>query len=82
MTRILQDKATATRLQILMEIIAGQPDIQQKDIARRLNITPQWVSEYIIKFVEEGLVTSEGRSKYRVTTEGVDWVMRRRRRTG
>lgn len=76
MTRILQDKATATKLQILIEIAAGQPDIQQKDIAKRLKITPQWVSEYIIKFVEEGLITSEGRSKYRITAEGVDWVMK------
>lgn len=76
MTRILQDKATATKLQILIEIAAGQPDIQQKDIAKKLNITPQWVSEYVLKFVEEGLVTSEGRSKYRVTAEGVDWIMK------
>lgn len=76
MTRILQDKATATKLQILIEIAAGQPDIQQKDIAKKLGITPQWASEYIIKFIEEGLVSSEGRSKYRVTTEGVDWVMK------
>ncbi len=76
MTRILQDKATATRLQILIEIAAGQPDIQQKDIARRLEITPQWVSEYMLKFVEEGLVVSEGRSKYRVTAEGVDWLLK------
>jgi putative transcriptional regulator len=76
MTRILQDKATATKLQILIEIAAGQPDIQQKDIAKRLGITPQWVSEYILKFLDEGLVTSEGRSKYRVTTEGVDWIMK------
>jgi putative transcriptional regulator len=76
MTRILQDKATATKLQILIEIAAGQPDVQQKDIARKLEITPQWVSEYIIKFMEEGLVTSAGRSKYRVTPEGVDWIMK------
>lgn len=76
MTRILQDKATATKLQILIEIAAGQPDIQQKDIAKRLGITPQWVSEYILKFLDEGLVASEGRSKYRVTAEGVDWLMK------
>lgn len=76
MTRILQDKATATKLQILIEIAAGQPDIQQKDIARRLSITPQWVSEYILKFIEEGLIISEGRSKYRITAVGVDWIMK------
>ncbi len=76
MTRILQDKATSTKLQILIEIAAGQPDVQQKDIARKLEITPQWVSEYILKFVEEGMVVSEGRSKYRVTEQGVDWILK------
>jgi putative transcriptional regulator len=76
MTRILQDKATATKIQILVEIAAGQPDIQQKDIAKRLDITPQWVSEYILKFVEDGFITSEGRSKYQVTAEGVDWLLK------
>jgi putative transcriptional regulator len=76
MTRILQDKATATKLQILIEIAAGQPDIQQKDIAKKLSITPQWVSEYTIKFIKEGLIISEGRSKYRITAEGVDWIMK------
>jgi putative transcriptional regulator len=81
MTRILQDKATATKLQILIEIAAGQPDIQQKDIAKRLGITPQWVSEYILGFLKEGLVISEGRSKYRVTAEGVDWIVKLLRET-
>jgi putative transcriptional regulator len=76
MTRILQDKATATKLQILIEIAAGQPDVQQKDIAQKLGITPQWVSEYMLGFVEEGLVVSEGRSKYRVTADGVDWIVK------
>ena len=76
MTRVLQDKSTATKLQILIEIAAGQPDIQQKDIAKKLNITPQWVSEYIIKLIEDGWVTTDGRSKYRVTTEGVDWLLK------
>jgi predicted transcriptional regulator len=26
-------------------------------------------------FIQEGLITSEGRSKYRVTAQGVDWMM-------
>jgi putative transcriptional regulator len=76
MTPVLQEKSTATKLQILIEVAAGQPDIQQKDIARKLNITPQWVSEYIIKLGEDGWVTTDGRSKYRVTAEGVDWLLK------
>jgi putative transcriptional regulator len=76
MTEILQDKAAATKFQILVEIAAGQPDIQQKDIAKRLNVTPQWVSEHILKLVEDGWVISEGRSKYRVTADGIDWLLK------
>jgi len=76
MAQILQDKSLATKFQILVEIAAGQPDIQQKDIARRLNVTPQWVSEYIVRLVEDGWVISEGRSKYRVTNEGVNWLLK------
>ena len=76
MAQILQDKSLATKFQILVEIAAGQPDIQQKDIARRLNVTPQWVSEYIVRLVEDGWVISEGRSKYRITKEGIDWLLK------
>ena len=76
MTQLLQDKSLATKFQILVEIAAGQPDIQQKDIARRLNVTPQAVSEYIVRLVEDGWVISEGRSKYRVTNEGVNWLLK------
>ena len=76
MAQLLQDKSLATKFQILVEVAAGQPDIQQKDIARRLNITPQWVSEYIVRLVEDGWIISEGRSKYRITKEGVDWLLK------
>ncbi|MEA2085914.1 MAG: winged helix-turn-helix transcriptional regulator [Chloroflexota bacterium] len=76
MVGILRNKNVATRFQILAEIAAGQPDIQQKDIARRLNITPQAVSNYIKRLLKEGLLTSAGRSQYRVSNEGVDWMLR------
>jgi putative transcriptional regulator len=75
MVRILRDKALATKFQILTEIAANQPDIQQKDIASRLSITPQAISQYIEKLVEEDLIVSDGRSKYRVTREGVNWIL-------
>lgn len=76
MVQILQDKALATRFQILVEIAASQPDIQQKDIASKLNVTPQAISEYVEKLVKEGLIISDGRSKYRVTSGGVNWVLK------
>jgi putative transcriptional regulator len=58
-----------------VEIAAHQPNIQQKDIAPRLGITSQAVSEYIRELIKDGWLNSEGRSRYRVTKEGVDWIL-------
>ncbi len=76
MAQVLRNKNLLTKFQILVEIAAKQPNIQQRDIARRLNITPQAISEYIKELIKEGSVTSEGRSRYKVTTEGVNWVIK------
>jgi len=76
MAQVLRNKNLATKFQILVEIAANQPNIQQRDIAQRLNITPQAVSEYIKGLIKEGSLTSEGRSRYKVTTEGVNWVLK------
>ena len=76
MTEILRNKNLSTRFQILVEIANSGPNIQQRDIAGKLDITPQAVSDYIRQLVEEGLIVSDGRSKYRVTSEGVNWVIK------
>ncbi len=75
MTDILRHRNLATRFQILVEIAAGQPSITQKDIAERLSITPQAVSDYIGRLKDARWVVSEGRSKYRVTNEAVNWIL-------
>jgi putative transcriptional regulator len=59
----------------MVEIAAHQPNIQQKDIALRLDITSQAVSEYIRELIKDGWLSSEGRSRYKVTKEGVDWIL-------
>ena len=76
MAQVLRNKNLATKFQILVEIAANQPNIQQRDIAQRLSITPQAVSEYIKELIKEGSLTSKGRSRYKVTTEGVNWVLK------
>ncbi len=76
MVEILQHKNLATRFQILVEIAAMQPNIQQRYIAKRVNITPQAVSDYVKQLLKDGLITSDGRSRYRVSPEGVDWVLK------
>jgi putative transcriptional regulator len=74
--QLLRNKNMATRFQILVEIAANQPYIQQKDIARRIGVTSQAVSDYISKLEKDGWITSDGRSRYRVTKEGVNWVLK------
>jgi putative transcriptional regulator len=75
MAQILQSKNLATKFQIMVEIAAHQPNIQQKDIALRLDITSQAVSEYIRELIRDGWLSSGGRSRYKVTKEGVDWIL-------
>lgn len=75
MAEILRSKNLATKFQIMLEIAAHQPNIQQKEIAPRLGITSQAISEYIRELIKDGWLVSEGRSRYRVTKEGVDWIL-------
>jgi len=75
MAQILKSKNLATKFQIMVEIAAHQPSVQQKDIAPRLGITSQAVSEYVKELIKDGWLSSEGRSRYRVTKEGVDWIL-------
>jgi putative transcriptional regulator len=75
MIETLQNKYSSTRFQILVEIAASGPNVQQRQIAAELGITPQAVSDYIHKMLEEGLVISTGRSSYRVSVKGVNWML-------
>ena len=74
---ILRSKKEITKFQILVEIAGHQPDVMQKEIASRIGITPQAVSEYIKDLVKEGFLYSDGRIRYRVTKNGVEWVLER-----
>ena len=76
MVEVLDDKRTATRFRILVEIADRQPAVSQGEIAEEVGVTNQAVSEYIRELVEEGLVEKEARSRYRITREGVDWLFR------
>jgi putative transcriptional regulator len=76
MTQVLRNKNLATKFQILLEIAANQPNIQQKDIAGKIGVTSQAVSDYISKLEKDGWLTSDGRSRYRITKEGVNWMLK------
>jgi len=76
MIEVLRNKNLTTRFQILVEIASGGPNIQQRDIAAKLNITPQAVSDYIAQLIKGRMLAAEGRSSYRVTNEGVNWIIK------
>ncbi len=76
MPQVLRNKNLATRFQIMVEIAAKQPFIQQKDIAKRIGVTSQAVSEYINAMEKDGWLSSDGRSRYRLTKEGVNWLLK------
>ncbi|MDH7593786.1 MAG: winged helix-turn-helix transcriptional regulator [Methanomicrobiales archaeon] len=77
LAHVLRSKSEATRFQILVEIAENQPAVRQQEIAAKLGVTPQAVSEYIRELVEEGLVDAKGRGHYEVTRAGVEWVLHR-----
>jgi putative transcriptional regulator len=76
MAQVLRNKNYATRFQILVEIAANQPYIQQKDIASRIGVTSQAVSEYINMLEKDNWIQTDGRAHYRITKEGVNWLLK------
>ena len=76
MVEILRNKSLATKLQILVAIADSGPSVQQQEIAKKLAITPQAVSDYVAQLISEGLLVADGRSRYKVTDEGVNWIVR------
>ncbi len=68
-----------TKLRILVEFARNQPRVRQSDVAKAVDVSPQAVSRYAAELEEEGLLESSGRSRYRVTLEGVEWMARRAR---
>lgn len=72
---ILRSKREATKFQILVEVAEHQPSVRQQEIAEKLGITPQAVSEYIRELVDDEMVRSQGRGSYTITHKGVEWVI-------
>ena len=74
MVDVLDNKRSATKFRVLVEIADRQPAVNQGEIADAVGVTSQAVSEYIRELVDEGFVEKEARSRYRVTKQGVDWL--------
>lgn len=72
---ILRSKREATKFQILVEVAEHQPSVRQQEIAVKMGVTPQAVSEYIRELVDDEMVKSQGRGSYVITPKGVEWVI-------
>lgn len=72
----MRNKNLATRLQVLAEIAKDGPHIQQRDVAKRVEVSPQAISDYIGQLVKDGLLRVDGHAKYKVTNEGVNWIIK------
>ena len=74
---VLENKRSATRYQVLVEIADRQPAVSQGEVADTIGVTSQAVSDYVRDLVEMGYVEKGGRGRYEVTKEGVDWLISR-----
>ena len=72
---ILRNKREMSRFQILAEIAEHQPAVRQQEIADKLGVTPQAISEYIRELIEEGMVSAGHRGNYEVTRPGIEWML-------
>ena len=71
--KIFKKKGELTRFQILAEIAKQQPHLRQKDIAEKLGITIQAVSENIKSLNDDGFVEiREGTARYHITKRGIE----------
>lgn len=71
--KVFKKKGELTRFQILAEIAKQQPHLRQKDIAEKLGITIQAVSENIKSLSDDGFVEiREGTARYHVTKRGIE----------
>jgi putative transcriptional regulator len=72
---VLGSKRTATSYQILAVVAERQPAVSQQEIADEVGVTPQAVSDYLGALTERGFVDKQGRGRYKITKEGVDWLI-------
>jgi putative transcriptional regulator len=68
-------KGKSTKMQVLVEVAALQPKVRQKEVADRVGVTPQAVSEYLKELVAEGSVKFNRRGQYEVTKAGIELII-------
>jgi putative transcriptional regulator len=68
-------KVKSTKMQVLVEVAALQPKIRQKEVADRVGVTPQAVSEYLKELVADGWVKFNKRGQYEVSKAGIEIII-------
>lgn len=73
--KVLLSRRDTIRLLILAELITNR-NCNQRDIAAKLNLTPQAISEYFKDLTSEGFVRTVQKGYYEVTEKGLDWLIK------
>jgi putative transcriptional regulator len=69
------NKGKSTKMQVLVEVAALQPKIRQREVADRVGVTPQAVSEHLKELVYDGYVQFDKRGHYEVTKAGIELII-------
>jgi putative transcriptional regulator len=70
---VLLSRKETIRLLILSELVSKK-ETNQREIARKLDLTPQAISEYFKELVGDGFVRIVHKGFYEVTEKGVEWL--------
>jgi putative transcriptional regulator len=68
-------KGKSTKMQVLVEVAALQPKVRQREVADRVGVTPQAVSEQLKELVADGYVKFDKRGQYEVTKAGIELII-------
>ncbi len=71
--RVLLNRKDTVRLLILSELMIRK-EYNQRDIAKKLNLTPQAISEHFKELISEGFIRVIHKGFYEVTEKGKDWL--------
>lgn len=70
---ILLNRKDTIKFLILIELLKN-PECNQRDIAKKLELTPQAISEYFKELVQDEYVKVLQKGFYEVTSKGEEWV--------
>jgi len=72
---VLLSRKDTIRFLILSELMVN-PECNQRDIAKKLGLTPQAISEHFKEMVSEGFINVVHKGYYEVTRKGEEWMSR------